>query len=50
MCILLTGYAPYQGYSPNETKLLIRKGGRPINDSEWENHSEEAQNFVTLCL
>lgn len=50
MYIMLSGYLPFTGQSPNQVFAKIIKGKLSFDQPEWNNYSEESQDLIRSML
>lgn len=50
MYIMLSGYLPFTGQSPNQVFVKIIKGHLKMDQPEWEYYSEESKDLVKRML
>jgi calcium-dependent protein kinase len=50
MYIMLSGYLPFTGQSPNQVFVKIIKGHLKMDQPEWEYYSEESKDLIKRML
>ncbi len=48
--ILLVGYPPFNGAEDSQIIAAVKKGKYTLDEPEWDDVSEEAQDLVRKCL